>query len=74
MLVAMRSEHCSKDCISRTIKYDHVTPMLIKLHRLSIYYRIVFKVLLLAFKAQNNMAPGYICDLIVQYVCSSITL
>ena len=44
--------------------YDHIMPILINLHWLPIRYRIIFKILLLTFKALYGMAPSYIIDLI----------
>ena len=45
-------------------RYDHITPILINLHWLTVRYRINFKILLLTFKALYGMAPSYIIDLI----------
>ena len=45
-------------------KFDHITPSLKKLHWLPFRYRIHFNILLLTFKALNDMAPAYISDLI----------
>ena len=42
--------------VSLTRKYDHITPVLESLHRLPVKFRIVFKVLLLVYKALNGMA------------------
>ncbi|XP_061586908.1 uncharacterized protein LOC133451780, partial [Cololabis saira] len=47
---------------------DHVSPMLASLHWLPVKFRIQFKILLLAYKAQNGSAPHYLQDLIVPYV------
>lgn len=51
--------------INMSGKYDHITPVLIKLHILPIHYRLDYKVLLLVFKALNNMAPDYLTELLV---------
>ena len=48
-------------------KYDHVTPTLKSLHWLPVRYRVMFKILLITFKALNGKAPKYICDLIEPY-------
>ena len=48
-------------------KHEHITPTLVDLHWLPVSHRITFKLLLLTFKALNNMAPSYICDLLVKY-------
>ena len=53
--------------VSRTGKYEHITPVLIKLHWLPIKFRIQFKVLLLVYKAINGLAPKYIKELLVPY-------
>ena len=50
--------------VTCTRKYDHITPVLIKLHWLPVYYRVIFKVLLLVFKALNGLAPHYVSDLL----------
>ena len=45
-------------------KYDHNTPLLIMLHWLPVKERIIFKVLLIAFKCIHKLAPRYLCELI----------
>ena len=45
-------------------KYCHVTPLLKSLHWLPVKYRIIFKVLLITFKAIHGLAPVYISELI----------
>ena len=50
--------------VTQTKKYDHVTPLLYKLHWLPIQYRIDYKIILLCFKALNNLAPVYISELL----------
>ena len=67
--------HNSKSCLSSqfarlimgTNKRDHIRPVLKKLHWLPIDNRIVFKILLLTFKARAKFAPQYIQDLINDY-------
>ncbi|PIK34106.1 hypothetical protein BSL78_29072 [Apostichopus japonicus] len=48
-------------------KHLSFTPILHELHWLPVSQRIRFKVLLLVFKCQNNMAPPYLQDLIRLY-------
>ena len=48
-------------------KFDHITPVLIQLHWLPVHFRILFKVLLLVYKALNGMAPLYITELLNSY-------
>jgi hypothetical protein len=45
-------------------KFCHITPVLKELHWLPVQQRIIFKILLLTYKALNGCAPDYICDLI----------
>ena len=44
-------------------KYDHITPALKELHWLPVQQRIEFKILLLTYKALNNMALSYITSM-----------
>ena len=54
--------------ITGTRKREHITPVLASLHWLPVRYRIQFKILLLAYKCQNGLAPSYLSDLIHPYV------
>ena len=45
-------------------KFCHITPLLRALHWLPVAYRIVFKILLLTFKAIYKLAPTYISKLV----------
>ena len=47
-----------------TCKYDHITSVLVRLHWLPVSYRIWFKVLLLTYKALNDLSPEYITELL----------
>ena len=60
-----RLQHSAARIVPRTRKYEHITPVLIKLHWLPIKFRIQFKVLLLVYKALNGLAPKYIKELLV---------
>ena len=53
--------------LTGTSKYQHISPVLKKLHWLPIRKRIEFKILLLTWKALNGMAPKYIQDLVMPY-------
>ena len=53
--------------VSLTKKYDHITPILQQLHWLPIANRIKFKIMLLTYKALNQLAPQYITDLLQPY-------
>ena len=62
-----RLQNSAARIVSRTRKYEHITPVLIKLHWLPIKFRIQFMVLLLVYKALNGLAPKYIKELLVPY-------
>ena len=62
-----RLQNSAARIVSRTRKYEHITPVLIKLHWLPIKFCIQFKVLLLVYKALNGLAPKYIKELLVPY-------
>ena len=49
-------------------KYDHITPILADLHWLPLWYRIVFKVLVLTYRALHGTAPPYIQSLLNPYI------
>jgi len=41
-------------------KFDHITPILHEIHWLPVKYRIMFKILVLTYKAIHSIAPQYI--------------
>ena len=53
--------------LSRTRKYEHITPVLRSLHWLPVTFRIDFKVLLLVYKSLNGLGPQYIADMLIEY-------
>ena len=48
--------------VTKTWKYEHITPVMINLHWLPIQYRIQFKLLLLIYKSLHGLAPSYLTD------------
>jgi len=60
-----RVQNTAARLITRSKKYDHITPILRKLHWLPIKTRIKYKILLLTYKALNHEGPEYIQDLLV---------
>ncbi|KAI5620375.1 hypothetical protein C0J50_19842, partial [Silurus asotus] len=58
--------------LTRSRKYDHITPVLINLHWLPIKSRIDYKILLLTYKALNGLAPQYLSELLYQYDLPSL--
>ena len=59
--------NCAAGLILRKQKYDHVTPLLIELHWLPLV-NVLFKIILLTFKALNGLSPSYITDILDRYV------
>lgn len=53
--------------ITGTRKYDHITPVLVKLHWLPIKQRIQYKLILQFFKALHGTSPFYIQELVQVY-------
>ena len=54
--------------VTLTVKREHITPILERLHWLPVEQRVVFKKLLITYKALNNLAPTYLSDLVKPYV------
>ena len=59
-------EFChSVACLTTLTKnHDHITPVLVRLHWLPVCQCILFKVLVITYKAINGLASSYISDLI----------
>ncbi len=53
--------------LTRTRKYDNISPVLPTLHWLLIKHHIDFKILLITFKALNRLAPQYLSKLLSHY-------
>ncbi len=53
--------------LTRTRKYDHISPVMSTLHWLPIKHRIDFKILLITYKALNGLAPQYLSELLSHY-------
>ena len=62
-----RIQNMAARVVTLTRKRDHITPVMYELHCLPIHARIVFKLLLLTYKALNGQAPAYISELISDY-------
>ncbi|KAL4004124.1 protocadherin delta 1 [Sarotherodon galilaeus] len=54
--------------LTRTGKFEHISPVLRSLYWLPCQVRADFKVLLLTYKALNGLAPTYLSDLLHLYV------
>ncbi|KAG5274109.1 hypothetical protein AALO_G00159280 [Alosa alosa] len=56
--------------LTHTKPWQHITPILKKLHWLPIKQRISYKILLLIYKSLHSLAPKYITDLLHPYTQS----
>ena len=56
--------------VTRETKFQHITPILKRLQWLPVHTRIEFKILLITFKALNDLTPPYITDILQPYVPS----
>ena len=53
--------------LTKTKKWEHITPVLKSLHWLPVTYRIDFKILLIVYKALHGLAPSYLSDCVSRY-------
>lgn len=54
--------------LTRSGKYDHITPVLYKLHWLPVKHRIEFKILTLTYRCLHGLAPPYLTALLDPYM------
>ena len=72
-IAKLQSAQNSDVClISLTTKRDHFMPILIELHWLPVHQRIMFKILVITYKAINVLAPSYITNLISTHTPTSL--
>ena len=62
-----RVQNIAARIVTRCPQRDHITPYLQSLHWLPVECCIIFKILLLAYKCMNNLAPNYLSELITPY-------
>ena len=62
-----RIQNAAARCVLKRSRDSSATAMLNLLHWLPIRKRIIFKLLLLVYKARNGMAPQYLIDHIMLY-------
>ena len=53
--------------ITRTSRFEHITPILKELHWLPVQYRIQYKILTITYKALHDQSPVYIRNLLEIY-------
>lgn len=61
-----RVQNAAARLVSESPRFSHITPILFDLHWLPIPYRIIFKILLITYKAVHGQCPKYIQDLIIR--------
>ena len=66
-----RIQNAAARVILRRRKYDHITPALEKLHWLPVQYRILYKILIINYKALHGQAPSYLSTLLRNKMCTS---
>ena len=67
MCKLQRVQNTAARVLSRTRKFEHITPVLRNLHWLPVKQRVAFKIMLITWKALNDSAPTYLQDLLTQY-------
>ena len=72
LLRLQRVQNLAARIITRTPKYEHITPALKSLHWLPVKYRVQFKILLLVYKSLHGLAPAYLKHLLQTRVPSRI--
>ena len=59
-----RVQKAAARVITKTAKYEHISPVLMELHWLPVEMRIQYKILLYTHKAIHGDSPQYIKDLV----------
>jgi hypothetical protein len=62
-----RVQNTAARIVTKTRKFDHISPVLESLHWLPVGKRIDFKILCLTYKCIHGLAPKYLADLINSY-------
>ena len=62
-----RVQNIAARILTKSAKHEHITPILKSLHWLPVRCRILFKLLLFTYRAINQTAPAYICELVQSY-------
>ena len=60
-------QNAAAQVLTRTRKYDHISPVLRSLHWLPVAQRIDFKTAQLVYKSLHGLAPKYISDMFEPY-------
>ena len=54
--------------LTRTRKFDHITPIVASLHWLPVHIQSDYKVLLMTYKIVHGLAPSYMSNLVISYI------
>ena len=68
ILKLQKVQNAAARLISKTRKYDHITPVLKNLHWLPIHLRIQYKILVLCFNFFLGLSPSYISGILSVYI------
>ena len=63
-IALQRVQNAAARPIFQESRFCHITPLLKSLHWLPMKYRMVFKIILITFKAIHDLVPAYISELI----------
>ena len=69
-----RVQNCAARLVKSADRHSRSLPLLKELHWLPVYFRIMFKVNVITFKALRGTAPSYISSLIQPYVPTQYSL
>ena len=67
-----RVQNTAARLVTCSSKYDHITPLLQQLHWLPVSYRVVFKILLLVYKARHGLCLGYVYEILQERKSSRV--
>ena len=62
-----RIQNSAARLVTRTCSHESVSPILHTLHWLPVKVRLVFKLLIIAYKCQHQLAPHYLQQLLQEY-------
>ena len=59
-----RVQNAAARLLANTARFSHITPVILDLHWLPVEFRIIFKMILMTFKALHGLAPPYLSDML----------
>ena len=67
MTKLQRVQNTAARIVTRTVRHDHITPVLKELHWLPVKYRVQYKLLVHTYKALYGQSPVYMRDMLEIY-------